>query len=98
VSLPAAGPEPDLIRGRKPGDRRVRVARPEARYFRYAGPGVVVARVSALEPRTRLGRATFAARHLLFGHPLATAQEIDRLVYEHYGLTEDEIKLVESQL
>jgi len=77
VSLPAAGPEPDLIRGRKPGDRRVRVARPEARYFRYAGPGVVVARASALEPRTRLGRTTFAARHLLFGHPLATAQEID---------------------
>jgi len=77
VSLRAAGPEPDLIRGRKPADRRVRVARPEARYFRYAGPGVVVARVSALEPRTRLGRATFAARHLLFGHPLATAQEID---------------------
>ncbi len=78
MRLPAARPEQDLIRGRKPGDRRVRVARPEARYFRYAGPGVVVARPSALEPRTRLARATFAARHVLFGHPLATAQEIDQ--------------------
>jgi len=53
------------------------VARPEARYFRYAGPGVVVARATAFAPRSRLGRATFAARHLLFGSPLATAQEID---------------------
>jgi amino acid transporter len=66
------------MRGRKPGDRRVRVSRPESRYFRYAGPGVMVARPSAIEPRTRLGQATFAARHALFGHPLATAQEIEQ--------------------
>jgi hypothetical protein len=26
----------------------------------------------------------------------ATDQQIDALVYEHYGLTEDEIKLVEG--
>jgi amino acid transporter len=78
VSLPSGRPEPDLMRGRKTGDRRVRVTRPESRYFRYAGPGVVVARPSAIEPRTRLGQATFAARHALFGHPLATAQEIEQ--------------------
>jgi amino acid transporter len=77
MNAPAAGPEPRLVRGRKPADRRVRVARPESRYFRYAGPGIVVARPSAIEPRTRLARATSATRRVLFGHPLATAQEID---------------------
>ena len=78
MSIPAAGPEPDLLRGQKPGDRRVRVKRPESRYFRYAGPGVVVARPAATEARTRRGRATFAARRAVFGRPLTTAQEIDQ--------------------
>ncbi len=78
MSIPAAGPEPDLLRGQKPGDRRVRVKRPESRYFRYAGPGVVVARPAATEARTRTGRATFAARRAVFGRPLTTAQEIDQ--------------------
>ena len=78
MSSPAPGPGPDVIRGRKPGDRRVRVRRPESRYFHHAGPGVVVARPTAIEPRTRLGRATFAARRVVFGRPLTTAQEIDQ--------------------
>ena len=65
------------LRGRKPGDRRVRVERPGSRYFRYAGPGVVVARASAIIPRSRVGRAGLAARRTLFGAPLASAQEID---------------------
>ena len=69
--------DPGLLHGQKPADRRVRVRRPESRYFRYAGPGVVVARSTAIEPRTRLGRATFAARRALFGNPLATESEID---------------------
>ena len=54
------------------------MTRPESRYFRYAGPGVMVARATAIEPRTRIGRASFAARRALFGSPLATAQEIDQ--------------------
>ncbi len=74
----AVSDDPNLLRGQKPGDRRVRVRRPEARYFRYAGPGIVVARPTALEPRTRVGRATFAARRALFGSPLETAQEIEQ--------------------
>jgi len=69
--------DPNLLHGQKPGDRRVRVKRPESRYFRYSGPGVMVARPTAIEPRTRLGHATFAARRLVFGRPLTTAQEID---------------------
>jgi len=78
VSSPTAGPEPGHIRGRKPGDRRVRIERPGSRYFRVAGPGVVVARPAATEARTRRGRATFAARRVVFGRPLKTAQEIDQ--------------------
>jgi len=78
VSSPTAGPEPGHIRGRKPGDRRVRIERPGSRYFRVAGPGVVVARPAATEARTRRGRATFAARRVVFGRPLTTAQEIDQ--------------------
>jgi hypothetical protein len=74
--------DPNLLHGQKPGDRRVRVKRPESRYFRYAGPGVVVARPTAIEPRTRLGRATFVARRALFGHPLASEAEISERVTE----------------
>ena len=73
----AVSEDPNLLHGQKPADRRVRVTRPESRYFRYAAPGVVVARSTAIEPRTRLGRATFAARRALFGNPLATESEID---------------------
>ena len=67
-----------LLHGRKPGDRRVRVERPDSRYFRYARPGVVVARPAASEPRTRLGRTAFTARRALFGQPIASAEEIEQ--------------------
>ena len=70
--------EPNLLRGQKLGDRRIRVERPESRYFRYAGPGVVVARPSASEARTPLGRVLLAGRRTLFGSPIATAQELDQ--------------------
>jgi amino acid transporter len=68
--------DPNLLRGQKPGDRRVRVTRPESKYFRYAAPGVVVARPTAIEPRTPLGRAAFAARRALFGRPIESEAEI----------------------
>jgi amino acid transporter len=68
--------DPNLLRGQKPADRRVRVTRPESKYFRYAAPGVVVARPTAIEPRTRLGRMGFAARRRIFGHPLQSEEEI----------------------
>jgi amino acid transporter len=70
--------EDKLLHGRKPGDRRVRVERPESRYFRYSRPGVVVARPAASVPRTRLGRAAFTARRALFGQPIASAQELEQ--------------------
>jgi amino acid transporter len=66
-----------VIQGRKAADRRVRVDRPEARYFRYVRPGVVSARPAATEPRQPLGHVLARVRRLAFGRPLATAQEIE---------------------
>jgi amino acid transporter len=67
-----------LLHGRKPGDRRIRVERPDSRYFRYARPGVVIARPAASEPRTRVGRTAFTARRALLGPPIASAEEIEQ--------------------
>jgi amino acid transporter len=66
----------EAIRGRKPGDRRVRVERPHAIYFRYAGPGQLVAREAASRPRTPAGRAAARLRAFLFGRPLSIHEEI----------------------
>ena len=45
------------LKGRKPADRRVRVERPHSAFFRYAGPGTLVAKRAANQPKTGLGRA-----------------------------------------
>jgi amino acid transporter len=65
------------LTGRKAGDRRVRVERPHAPYFRYAGPGQLVAREAASIPRTRAGRVIARLRAVLFGRPLSIHEEID---------------------
>ena len=65
-----------VLPGRKPGDRRVRVERPQARYFRYQAPGVLSAKLAAEEPATPLGRALARARRVLFGRPLSNEEEI----------------------
>jgi amino acid transporter len=64
--------------GRKPGDRRVRIERPEARYFRYAGPGRFVAKAAAIEPQGRAARLGFSARRVLFGRVLTSAEELEQ--------------------
>jgi amino acid transporter len=64
------------LRGRKPGDRRVRVDRPYAPYFRYGDEGTLVAREAASIPRTRLGRLGARIRAALFGRPLSIHEEI----------------------
>ena len=64
------------LRGRKPGDRRVRIERPHAAYFRWTGHGVMMAREAASRPMTGLGRAFAAIRRVLIGRPLASEQEI----------------------
>jgi amino acid transporter len=62
--------------GRKLADRRVRVERPHSPYFRYTGPGQMVAKQAASLPLTRVGRLIFRGRTMVFGRPLASEEEI----------------------
>lgn len=62
--------------GRKIADRRVRVARPHAPYFRYTGPGQLVAREAASRPLTPTGRLVAKAKSVLIGRPLMSEEEI----------------------
>jgi amino acid transporter len=64
------------LAGRKPADRRVRVERPHAPYFRYTGPGQLVAKAAAHEPKTALGRTWARIRKVAIGRPLASEEEI----------------------
>ncbi len=64
------------LRGRKPGDRRVRIERPHSAFFRYAPDGQLVAKEAASAPRTPVGRALARARGILFGRPLSIHEEI----------------------
>ncbi len=64
------------LRGRKPGDRRVRIERPHSVFFRYAPDGQLVAKEAASTPRTPVGRALARARGILFGRPLSIHEEI----------------------
>jgi amino acid transporter len=65
------------LQGRKAGDRRVRVDRPHAPYFRYTGPGQLVAREAASLPRTARGRILARLRAAVFGRPLSNEEEIE---------------------
>jgi amino acid transporter len=64
------------LTGRKPGDRRLRIQRAHAPYFRYTGPGQLVAKPAASEPTTAHGRVLARIKHALIGRPLANAEEI----------------------
>ncbi|HSG86233.1 MAG TPA: APC family permease [Candidatus Limnocylindrales bacterium] len=64
------------LQGRKPGDRRVRVERPHSAYFRWSGPGQLVAKQAASAPTTAIGRAWAATRRVMIGRPLASEEEI----------------------
>jgi amino acid transporter len=68
--------EPKPLKGRHAADRRVRVGRPHARYFRYAGPGVMTAKPEASAPTKTQERLLVGVRHVLFGRPLATEEEL----------------------
>jgi amino acid transporter len=63
------------LAGRKPADRRVRVERPHSPYFRYTGPGQLVAKAAAHQPKTGLGRAWARVRQVAIGRPLASEEE-----------------------
>jgi len=71
------GPDPrQALRGRKPGDRRVRVERPHAAYFRYSAEGDLIAKEAASAPRTTAGRILARVRAVLFGRPLSIHEDI----------------------
>jgi amino acid transporter len=67
---------PKQLKGRKPGDRRVRIERPHSQYFRYTGEGTLVAKEAASVPRTQAGRLLARVRGVLIGKPLSIHEEI----------------------
>lgn len=64
------------LTGRKIADRRVRVERPHAPYFRYTGPGQLVAKPAASRPLTPAGRLLARVKALAIGRPLMSEEEI----------------------
>ena len=74
------------LHGRKLGDRRMVVDRPHSAYFRYAGPGVMVAKAAASAPRTALGRRIARVRSFVFGKPLTNAQDIEERLSKKLAL------------
>ena len=64
------------LQGRKLGDRRIRVERPHAAYFRWTGPGQLTAKESASGPTTGRGRALARVKAMFLGRPLASEEEI----------------------
>src|SRR6267143_1108549 len=64
------------IKGRKIADRRVRVERPHAAYFRYTGEGSLVAKAAASRPLTPAGRFLTRLKEIALGRPLASEEEI----------------------
>ncbi|MGZ8515362.1 MAG: APC family permease, partial [Candidatus Limnocylindrales bacterium] len=64
------------LQGRKPGDRRVRVERPHAPYFRYTGRGQLTARQAASAPTTPAGKAWALIRGFFVGRPLMSDDEL----------------------
>ncbi|HKG18993.1 MAG TPA: APC family permease [Candidatus Limnocylindrales bacterium] len=72
------------LHGRKPADRRVRVERPHAPFFRYTGPGQLVAKPAASQPKTKVGRVLARIKQGMLGRPLASEEEIgERLSKKH---------------
>ncbi len=76
ADLTAVNEGPRQLKGRKLGDRRVRIDRPHAAYFRYTGEGTLVAKEAASKPRTPAGRLLARIRSILFGRPLSIHEEI----------------------
>jgi amino acid transporter len=63
------------LQGRKPGDKRVRVERPHAPYFRYTGPGQLTAKEAASIPTTPGAKMIHKIRGIVLGRPLASEEE-----------------------
>ena len=70
------GGRPPSLPGTKIGDRRVRIKRAHAPYFRYSAPGILAARAAAEAPTTPGERRWARLRQIVFGRPLATEEEL----------------------
>src|SRR4029079_3986923 len=64
------------LQGRKLGDKRIRVERPHAAYFRWTGPGQLTAKEYASGPTTGRGRAQARVKAMFLGRPLASEEEL----------------------
>lgn len=64
------------LQGRKPGDKRLRVERPHAPYFRYSGKGQLTAKEAASVPTTPGARLMARVRAIVLGRPLHQDEEI----------------------
>ncbi len=64
------------LKGRKIADRRVRVERPHAEFFRFTGEGSLVAKAAASRPRTPAGRFLARLSAITLGRPLASEEEM----------------------
>jgi amino acid transporter len=62
--------------GRKPGDRRIKVDRPHAAYFRWSGEGRLTAKAAASQPTTPAGRFVARLKAVFIGPPLASESDI----------------------
>lgn len=88
AEAPEAAPdlsERQTERGRRPGDRYVRIVRPSGDFTRR-GPGHLVAREAVLAPTTAGGRAADALRRVLFGARIPTEREIHERIGVFKGL------------
>ncbi len=88
---PVRIPSPDLeqrelVAGRRPGTRYVRIVRPFAHEFRRRAPGQLVATERVLEPRSTLGKVFETVRRVLIGRRLPTEMELSERVGKLKGL------------
>jgi amino acid transporter len=74
------------LQGRKPGDRRVRLDRPHAPYFRYTRPGQLTAKEAASAPTTAGGRLWASIRAFFVGRPLASEDELEERLSKRKAL------------
>lgn len=63
----------ELVQGQRPGERYVRIVRPQLGKLRRVEPGHLVATERTLEGRSLTSRAWNRIRYALFGPPLSTA-------------------------
>ncbi len=63
------------LQGRKPGDKRLRVERPHAPFFRYMGKGQLTAKEAASVPTTPGARLVARVRAIFLGRPLHQEEE-----------------------